>query len=87
MTIHRGEHELRSLSLAHLERLATIYGVSVRWLMTIEESDINGDGEPEEVSESARRIYYRVALSTLKVQLAVEKVIDGLLNGLAQAEG
>ena len=87
MSIHRGEHEIRSVSLAHLERLATIYGASVRWLMTIEEGDIIGDGEPEEVSESARRIYYRVALSTLEVQLAVEKVIDGILNELEKAEG
>ena len=86
MTVLRWESEQRSIRPAHLERLATLFGVPVRWFITIEEGDIIDGGEHEEASESARRIYARLMKTPLEVQLAVEKVINSALHELALIE-
>ena len=87
MTVLRWESEQRAVRPAHPELLATLYGVPVRWFITIEDGDIVAKGGPEEVSESARRIYARVSIAPLEVQLAVEKVMNSALHELALIEG
>ncbi len=86
MTVHRLEKEQRIVRLPDLERLATVYGRTVRWFMTMDEGDILGSEEPELVTESARRIYERVFNAPPNHQLAVEKAIDAVLEGLMQVE-
>ena len=58
MTVHRWEHEQRTISDDKLEQISKLYGKSVRWFLTIDEGDLD---PPDVRSEVARRIYRRVA--------------------------
>ena len=51
MTVHRWEHEQRTISEDKLERISKLYGKSVRWFLTIEEGDLD---PPDVRSEAAR---------------------------------
>lgn len=84
MTVHRWEHEQRTISEDKLERISKLYGKPMRWFLTIEEGDLD---PPEERSEAARRIYHRVANAPLKYHSMLERVVDDLLEGLEPSEG
>ena len=84
MTVHRWEHEQRTISEDKLERLSQLYGESMRWFLTLEECDLD---PPEVRSDAARRIYHRVAGAPLKYHTMLERVVDELLEGLESTEG
>ena len=84
MTVHRWEHEQRTISEDKLERISKLYGKSVRWFLTIEEGDLD---PPDVRSEAARRIYHRVAGAPTKYHSMVERVVEELLEGLESTEG
>ncbi len=84
MTVHRWEHEQRTISEDKLERLSQLYGESMRWFLTLDECDLD---PPDVRSDAARRIYHRVAGAPLKYHSMLERVVDELLEGLESAEG
>ena len=45
MTVHRWEHEQRTISEDKLERISKLYGKSIRWFLTIEEGDLDPPDE------------------------------------------
>ena len=83
MTVHRWEHEQRTISEDKLERLTQLYGKSMRWFLTVEEGDLD---PPEVRSEAARRIYHRVASAPQKYHSMLERVVEELLDGLESTE-
>ena len=83
MTVHRWEHEQRTITEDKLERLSNLYGKPVRWFLTIEEGDLD---PPDQRSDAARRIYHRVAGAPLKYHSMLERVVDELLEGLESTE-
>ena len=83
MTIHRWEHDLRTISEIKLARLSEIYGRPVRWFLTVEEGDLD---PPDSRSETARRIYRRIAEAPEKYRVVVERVVDDMLQGLDATE-
>lgn len=84
MTVHRWEHEQRTISEDKLERLSQLFGKTMRWFLTVEEGDLD---PPDVRSEAARRIYRRVAGAPLKYHSMLERVVDDLLEGLESTEG
>ncbi|PKB73472.1 MAG: hypothetical protein BZY75_01630 [SAR202 cluster bacterium Io17-Chloro-G7] len=84
MTVHRWEHEQRTISEDKLERLSQLYGKTMRWFLTVEEGDLD---PPDVRSDAARRIYHKVADAPLKYHSMLEKVVGELLEGLESTEG
>lgn len=84
MTVHRWEHEQRTISEDKLERISKLYGKSVRWFLTIEEGDLD---PPDVRSEAARRIYHRVSEAPIKYHSMLERVVEDLLEGLESTDG
>ena len=84
MTVHRWEHEQRTISEDKLERISKLYGKSIRWFLTIEEGDLD---PPDMRSEAARRIYHWVANAPTKYHSMLERVMVELLEGLESSEG
>lgn len=84
MTVHRWEHEQRTISEDKLERISKLYGKSMRWFLTIEEGDLD---PPDVRSEAARRIYHRVSGAPAKYHSMLERVVEELLEGLESSEG
>ncbi len=84
MTVHRWEHEQRTISEDKLERISKLYGKSMRWFLTIEEGDLD---PPDVRSEAARRIYHKVAGAPIKYHSMLERVVEELLEGLESTEG
>ena len=83
MTIHRWEHDLRTISEDRLTSLSEIYGRPVRWFLTVEEGDLD---PPNGRSEWARRIYRRIAEAPEKYRILVEQVVNDMLQGLEAME-
>ena len=83
MTVHRWEHDQRTISEERLERLSQLYGRTLRWFLTLEEGDLDPADTDHEV---ARRIYRRVAEAPRKYQTMLERVVDDVLEGLASTE-
>ena len=84
MTVHRWEHEQRTISEDKLERISKLYSKSIRWFLTIEEGDLD---PPDMRSEAARRIYHWVANAPTKYHSMLERVMVELLEGLESSEG
>ena len=84
MTVHRWEHEQRTISEDKLERLSHLYGKPILWFLTVDEGDLD---PPDVRSDAARRIYHRVAGAPLKYHSMLERVLDELLEGLESTEG
>ena len=83
MTVHRWEHDQRTISMDRLERISQLYDKPLRWFLTIEEGDLD---PPDAGYEVASRIYRRVAGAPLKYHPMVERVVDDMLKGLEAAE-
>jgi len=79
MTVHRWEHEQRTINENKLEQISDLYGKPVRWFLTIQEGDLD---EPNEATEIARRIYHRVSNAPEKYHAMIEKVLDDMIAGL-----
>ena len=83
MTVHRWEHDQRTISQDRLQRISLLYGQAVRWFLTVDEGDLE---PPEGRSEAARRIYHRVAGAPEKYHPMLERVVDDVIAGLESTE-
>ncbi len=83
MTVHRWEHDQRTISEDKLGRLSELYGRPVRWFLTLDEADLNPDDAGYEV---ARRIYRRVAEAPRRYHTMLERVVDDVLAGLESSD-
>ncbi len=83
MTVHRWEHDQRTISSERLERISQLYGKPLRWFLTLEEGDLD---PPDAGYEVAKRIYRRVAGAPRKYHHLLERVVDDVLDGLEATE-
>ncbi len=83
MTVHRWEHDQRTISRDRLERISQLYGKPLRWFLTLEEGDLD---PPDAGYEVAKCIYRRVAEAPRKYHPLLERVVDDVLDGLEATE-
>ena len=84
MTVHRWEHEQRTISEERLERVSRLYGKTLRWFLTVDEADL----DPLDArNDAARRIYQRVAAAPERYHAMLERVVDDALGELEASEG
>ena len=70
---------MRTINEVKLEQISKLYGKPVRWFLTLDEADLDS---PSEATDTAKRIYRRVASAPEKYHSMIEKVIEELLAGL-----
>ena len=80
MTVHRWEHDQRTISEDKWNSLCQLYGKTLRWILTPGEVDLDS---PDEV---AWRIYQRVSESPRKYHTMLEGAVDEVLEKLEAAE-
>jgi len=83
MTVHRWEHDQRTIKEDKLEQISELYAKPVRWFLTMDEGDLDLS-DPS--NEAAKRIYRIVISVPIKYHSKVEKMIDNLLKGLESVE-
>ena len=83
MTVHRWEHDQRTISEDKLERISELYGRPIRWFLTLDGADL---GPADTDDEVARRIYQRVAEAPREYHTIVERVVDDVLEGLESSD-
>lgn len=83
MTVHRWEHDQRTISEDKLERISALYDRPMRWFLTIGEGDMD---PPDAGHEVARRIYHRVVESPQRYHTMIERVVDEVLVGLETSQ-
>ena len=79
MTVHRWEHDVRTISNENLARLGEIYERSVRWFLTLEEGDLEATNGRYAIP---RRLYRRIAEAPEKYQAMIERVVTDILEGV-----
>ena len=91
MTVHRWERSQRSISEENLDRLCELYGKPLRWFLTLEDGDLEGDGPPETQvfgsasSAAAKRLSRKIAQAPASDLPMIEKIVEDLLDGFRRA--
>ena len=84
MTVHRWEHDQRTISENNLKRLSQLYGKTPRWFLTLDEAGLD---PPSARNDVAWRIFQRVADAPEKYHAMLERVVDDIVEGLEAGEG
>ena len=79
MTVHRWERGERTISEDHLRHLSRIYGQAIEWFLTLDEGDLDNT---DAASETARRVYRRVAQCAERHQTIAELLVNSVLLGI-----
>ena len=83
VTVHRWEHDQRTVSKDHLAHMSERYGKPIRWFLAFEEGDVDPlDGR----YDTARRIYRRISEMPERYRAMVERVVDEMVVGLNGTE-
>jgi transcriptional regulator with XRE-family HTH domain len=83
VTVHRWEHDQRTVSKDHLAHMSEQYGKSMRWFLTFEEGDVD---PLDRRYDTARRIYHRISEMPERYRAMVERVVDEMVVGLDGTE-
>ena len=83
MTVHRWEHDQRTISEDRLNSLCQLYGKTLRWFLTPGEGDLDS---PNGADDVAWRIYQRVSEAPRKYHTMLERAVDDMLKELEAAE-
>ena len=94
MTVHRWERSQRSISDDLLGQFCGIYDKDLGWFITLEDGDLAETKRTESDtsapiptgSEAAQRLCRKIADAPPAHRAMIEKVVEGMLDGLRRAE-